>query len=177
MKIIFLDTETTGFASSGDDRIVEIAAIAYSDLSLVPSNKGETFHQYLNPQRDMPWQAQEVHGLSEAFLADKPIFADIADNLIDFIYGNQLIMHNARFDAGFLNAELQRLRKPPLDEIVGRIDCSIVWSRNHNPGLSSHKLDALCRHYRIDLSERDYHGALIDARLLSKVCYHMWKGD
>jgi len=162
MREIVLDTETTGLDPKDGHRIIEIGCIELRNY--VPS--GREFHQYINPQRDVPEGARQVHGLSSEFLADKPVFADIADSFLDFIADSTLIIHNASFDVGFLNAELTRLpREPiPFDRVV---DTLALARRKHPAGPNS--LDALCKRYRIDLSERTVHGALLDSELLARV--------
>lgn len=174
MKKIFLDTETTGLEPNNGDRIVEIAAIAYNDHTLIPAAEGGEYHQYINPERDMPEEARQIHGLSDDFLRDKPVFAAIVDDFIEFVRDGELIIHNADFDRGFLNAELKRLGKPPLEEIVADITCSLLWSRANNPNLSAHNLNALCQHYNISLADRrDYHSAIVDTRLLGELYFVM----
>lgn len=173
MKRIFLDTETTGLKVN-DDRVVEIAAIAYEDHRRIAPEDGGEYHQYINPQMPMPQEAFKVHGLDDHFLADKPPFAGIADSFIAFISGSELVIHNAEFDKGMLNAELQRLGKAALEDITSGITCSLEWSRKNNYGFASHKLDALCQHFGISLRERrDYHSALVDTRLLGEVFFRM----
>ncbi len=174
MMKIFLDTETTGLKPNDGDRIVEIAAIAYQERTPVEAKDGGEYHQYINPQRTMPAEAQQIHGLGDDFLADKPLFAEVADAFIEFIRGHELIIHNAAFDRGFLNAEFARLNKPPLEEIAAEITCSLEWSRKNNQQVNSHSLNALCKHYQINLTARaDYHSAIVDTRLLGEVYFRM----
>lgn len=173
MKKIFLDTETTGL-NPQNDRIVEIAAITYEGARRLPSSTGGEYHQFINPETPMPDSAFKIHGLNDEFLADKPFFAAIAESFIDYVRGGEIIIHNAEFDHGFLNAELKRLNKPPLENIVGKITCTLKWSRENNPALGMHNLNALCRFFDIDLAEREqYHNALVDARLLGDVYFRM----
>ncbi|MFP4538973.1 MAG: DNA polymerase III subunit epsilon, partial [Dichotomicrobium sp.] len=162
MREIVLDTETTGLDPKQGHRIIEIGCIEL--MNYVPS--GREFHCYINPGRDVPHEAQQVHGLSDAFLADKPVFADIADPFLEFIADSTLVIHNASFDIGFLNAELALLPRDPIpsDRIV---DTLVLARRKHPAGPNS--LDALCKRYRIDLSERTKHGALLDSELLARV--------
>ena len=162
MREIILDTETTGLDPQDGHRIVEIGCVEL--VNSIPT--GRTWHCYLNPERDMPEQAYAVHGLSAEFLSDKPLFADTAEGFLDFIESAMLVIHNAKFDFGFLNAELERAARPPLtwDRIVD----TLALARRRHPGAPA-SLDALCRRYGIDLSERDLHGALLDCRLLASV--------
>jgi len=162
MREIVLDTETTGLDPASGDRIVEIGC-----LELVNHlASGETFQCYINPKRDMPEGAFRVHGLSAQFLADKPVFADIADSFLEFVGEDKLIIHNASFDLGFLNAELERSgrRVFPSDRAID----TVVLARRKYPGAPAN-LDALCRRFEIDNSKRDLHGALLDAQLLAEV--------
>ena len=162
MREIILDTETTGLDPQEGHRIVEIGCVEL--VNSIPS--GRTWHCYLNPEREMPEQAFSVHGLSNDFLSDKPLFADKADEFLEFVESAKLVIHNARFDFGFLNAELERSSKSLLtwDRIVD----TLALARRRHPGAPA-SLDALCRRYGIDLSERDLHGALLDCRLLASV--------
>ncbi len=162
MREIVLDTETTGFEPDQGDRIVEIGAVEL--FNHVPT--GETFHVYINPQRDMPQEAFEVHGLSNEFLADKPLFADIAQAFLDFVQDAKLIIHNATFDMRFLNAELGWLNLPRLPDDQA-ID-TLAIARRKFPG-SPASLDALCRRFGIDNSSRTLHGALLDSEILAEV--------
>ncbi len=165
MREIVLDTETTGFNASGEahgDRIVEIGCIEL--INHIPT--GEVFHVYINPQRAMPADAFKVHGLSDAFLQDKPVFADIADDFLHFIGDARLIIHNAPFDKGFLDMELARLERPPIRK--SRVRDTLAMARRKFPG-GSNSLDALCARFGIDNSSRTRHGALLDAELLTEV--------
>ncbi|MEJ8574964.1 DNA polymerase III subunit epsilon [Microbaculum marinum] len=162
MREIVLDTETTGLDPATGDRIVEIGGVEL--LNHIPT--GRSLHLYINPERDMPLEAFNVHGLSSEFLADKPVFADIADEFIEFVEGARLVIHNASFDMAFLNAELSRLGKPkiPYDRALD----TLFLARRRNPG-GPNSLDALCARYGIDNSRREKHGALLDAELLAEV--------
>ena len=162
MREIVLDTETTGLSPEEGHRIVEIGGVEL--FNHVPT--GRTYHQYLNPQRDMPEEAFNVHGLSEAFLADKPLFADVAQAFLDFCGGAKLVIHNAVFDMRFLNAELGWCGKPllPQDAAIDTLDIA----RKRFPG-AQNSLDALCRRFGVDNSSREKHGALLDSEILAEV--------
>ncbi len=162
MREIVLDTETTGFDPTAGHRIVEIGCVEL--LNHVPT--GEVYHVYLNPERDMPEEAYKVHGLSEEFLSDKPLFAAEAVKFVEFIGEARLVIHNADFDMKFLNWELQMLGYPtmPRDRAID----TVAMARKRFPG-SPASLDALCRRFGIDNSKRDKHGALLDAELLAHV--------
>ena len=162
MREIVLDTETTGLNAGGGDRVVEIGCVEL--INHVPSSK--SYHTYINPERRMPSEAQEVHGLSDEFLADKPVFGAVVDDFISFIGNAPLIIHNARFDMGFLNAECARLNKPEIPD--ERAIDTLLIARKKFPG-SPASLDALCRRFEIDTTSRSKHGALIDAELLARV--------
>lgn len=158
---IVLDTETTGLSPASGDRIVEIGCVEL--INHVPT--GEHFHIYLNPERDMPEEAFRVHGLSDEYLADKPLFRQEVDAFLEFVDSGTLVIHNAPFDMGFLNAELEKISLPHLTNKV--IDTVQVARRVH-PGARV-SLDALCRHYGIDNSKRTLHGALLDSEILAEV--------
>ena len=162
MREIVLDTETTGFEPSEGDRIVEIGAVEL--FNHLPT--GRTYHQYINPERNMPEAAFNVHGLSEEFLSTKPLFKDIAQDFIDFIKDYKLIIHNASFDMKFLNAELKWVNRPALPNHQA-ID-TLAIARRKFPG-SPASLDALCRRFGIDNSSRTLHGALLDSEILAEV--------
>lgn len=162
MREIVLDTETTGLDPASGDRVVEIGCVEL--VNHIPS--GRTWHCYINPERDMPQAAFEVHRLSAEFLADKPLFRDVAAAFIEFIEDARLVIHNASFDVGFLNAELKRLERPAIG--VERVVDTLALARRKHPG-ASNSLDALCKRYGVDASNRTSHGALIDAELLAKV--------
>ncbi|MDG1287221.1 MAG: DNA polymerase III subunit epsilon [Rickettsiales bacterium] len=169
MREIALDTETTGFHHKGDDRMVEIGCVEMHTRI----RTGKSYHVYLNPQRDMPAQAQKIHGLSAEFLSDKPLFADVADEFLEFLGDSPLVIHNAAFDMGFINAELKRIARPalPMDRAID----TVVMARERFPG-SPANLDALCRRFEIDLSVRTLHGALLDAELLADVYLELMGG-
>ena len=162
LREIILDTETTGLDPATGDRIVEIGAVEL--LNHLPT--GRTFHVYINPERDMPKEAEAVHGLSSAFLKDKPVFSAIAQDFIDFIGDAPLIIHNASFDMAFINAELGFIRLPPIP--AERVVDTLHIARQKHPG-AANSLDALCRRYSIDNSKRTKHGALLDSELLAEV--------
>lgn len=163
MREIVMDTETTGFDADKDDRIVEIGGIEL--VNHLPT--GRTFHVYVNPERPMPKEAFEVHGLGDDFLRDKPKFADVVQGFVDFIGDDaRLVIHNASFDMKFLNAELRRLGRPPLP--WSRALDTLALAREKFPG-SPATLDALCRRFGIDNSNRQLHGALLDSELLAEV--------
>lgn len=162
---IMLDTETTGMPAAEGHRIVEIGAVELIDRRVT----GQTFHCYLNPERPVDEGAFNVHGLSDAFLADKPKFADVVDAFFAFIEGAELIIHNAEFDVGFIDAELARLtRGSRLADAVASVTDSLAIARKRHPG-QRNSLDALCRRYNIDNSARTLHGALLDAEILADV--------
>lgn len=165
---IVLDTETTGFSHQDGDRIVEIGCVEL--LNHIPT--GQTYHTYVNPLRDMPEGAFRVHGLSEEFLSDKPLYADINAHFLDFIQDSTLVIHNAPFDMGFLNAELKKIGAAALGNPV--ID-TVSLARKKHPGARV-GLDALCRHYGIDNSHRTLHGALLDSEILAEVYLELLGG-
>jgi len=162
MREIVLDTETTGFDPDKGDRIVEIGALEL--FHHLPT--GKSFHQYINPERDMPQSAFEVHGLSQEFLSDKPLFATVADAFLEFAGDAPLVIHNAAFDMKFLNAELGWTGREKLP--MGRAIDTLLIARRKYPGAPA-SLDALCRRFGVDLGERTLHGALLDAQLLAEV--------
>lgn len=162
MREIVFDTETTGLDPSTGDRMVEIGCIEI--VNLVPT--GKTYHAYFNPQRDMPGGAEAVHGLSAAFLADKPLFRDKADELLEFIADAPLVAHNAGFDFAFLNAELGLCERTSV--CLTRMIDTVALAKRRHPGAKL-SLDALCTRYGIDRSHRVKHGALLDAELLAQV--------
>src|ERR1700691_3109199 len=162
MREIVLDTETTGLDPFQCDRLVEICCVEL--VNRIPS--GQTFHQYFYPERGMPAEALAIHGLTDEFLKDKPLFADVVDALIAFLGDALLVIHNATFDLGFLNAELERAGRP----LVGRertVDTLLIARRKHPGG--ANRLDDLCVRYSIDNPRRTKHGALLDAELLAEV--------
>tara|TARA_A100000164_G_scaffold28151_3_gene21892 strand:+ start:2088 stop:2753 length:666 start_codon:yes stop_codon:yes gene_type:complete len=162
MSEVFLDTETTGLSFHEGHKIVEIACIETKDL--VPTNK--VFHKILNPKRDVPKQAFDIHGFSTDFLKDKETFDNVADEFIKFIEGKKIIIHNANFDLGFLNGELSNINKSKIDKL--NVIDSLEVARNKFPGVSN-SLDALCKRFNIDLSRRTKHNALLDCELLREV--------
>ncbi|TAE80479.1 MAG: DNA polymerase III subunit epsilon [Alphaproteobacteria bacterium] len=169
MRQIICDVETTGLnphATKNPDRIVEIACVELMN----GHRTGRIFHSYLHPQRDVPLVAQNVHGLSAEFLADKPLFKDIVPTLVDFIDGAELIAHNAPFDRNFINAELVRAGTDPIPNDLW-MDTLELFRHKHpkSSGQTQHKLDHLCTLYGVDTSKRSTHGALIDAELLAEV--------
>jgi DNA polymerase-3 subunit epsilon len=176
-RIVVLDTETTGLDPKRGDKLVEIGAVEMVNRRLT----GNNYHQYVQPERDVPLEAQAVHGITEEFLADKPVFADIADEFLAYIDGAELIIHNAPFDIGFLNNELAMLGKargvklPKIGDICEITD-SLVMARQKHPG-QKNNLDALCRRYYIDNGHRELHGALLDSEILADVYLTMTGGQ
>jgi DNA polymerase III subunit epsilon len=169
MREIVFDTETTGLDPAQGDRIVEIGCIELVNRV----ETGRTFHAYFNPQMPMPSIAEQVHGLSDVFLSDKPLFGDVVEDLLDFLDDSPLIAHNAMFDFGFLNSELGncgRLHIP-----MSRMVDTLAISKSRHPG-AKHSLDALCSRYGVDRSHRVNHGALLDAALLSQVYVELTGG-
>ncbi|WP_166417756.1 DNA polymerase III subunit epsilon [Cochlodiniinecator piscidefendens] len=162
MRELVLDTETTGFAPEEGDRIVEIGAVEL--WNQLPT--GRTYHQYINPERSMPQAAFEVHGLGDDFLRDKPVFKDIAQDFVDFVKNDQMVIHNASFDMKFLNAELKWVGRPTLP-MTQALD-TLAIARKRFPG-SPASLDALCRRFGIDNASRTLHGALLDSEILAEV--------
>jgi len=173
MRQVVLDTETTGLEVEQDHRVIEIGCVELFNRRLT----GRSFHRYLNPERDIDEGALEVHGLSREKLAQEPRFADIRAEFLDFVRDAELIIHNAAFDVAFLDAELARLADgaPTLRGICRILD-SLSLARQMHPG-QRNSLDALCRRYSVDNSHRDYHGALLDARLLAEVYLAMTGGQ
>ena len=174
MRQVVLDTETTGLEHRDGHRIVEIGCVEMVERRLT----GRNFHVYLNPERQVEGGALEVHGITDDFLADKPKFVDIAKEFIGFIRDAELVIHNASFDVGFINAELERLG----DESVGRVEAvasvldTLALARELHPG-QRNSLDALCKRYEVDNSNRDLHGALLDAEILAEVYLAMTGGQ
>jgi DNA polymerase-3 subunit epsilon len=162
MREIVLDTETTGLDPFRGDRLIEIAGLELQDR--LPT--GRTFHVYVNPERDVPAEAFAIHGISTEFLKDKPLFGEIADSFLDFVDGAQLVIHNAAFDTGFLNAELEKASRPLL--FRDRIVDTLMLARRRWPA-GPNNLDALCDRFGIDRTKRDKHGALVDVELLADV--------
>jgi len=172
MRQIFLDTETTGLYPDQGHRIIEVAAI--ETINRRPT--GNHFHHYINPQREIDAAAQAVHGITQEFLQDKPLFEGIAQEFCDFIKGAELIIHNAPFDVGFLNSELGRLELAPVQEISDTITDTLKMAKDARPG-QRNNLDALCRYFEIDNSRRTLHGALLDAELLAEVYMALTRGQ
>jgi len=172
MRQIFLDTETTGLSPDAGDRVVELACVEMEGRRLTGAHR----HYYLNPERKNGEEAVRIHGLTDAFLADKPKFAEIADDFLAFVAGTELIIHNAAFDMGFLNAELKRLGRPPLSQTVAAVTDSLQMARETYPG-KANSLDALCRRLEVDNSSRTFHGALLDCELLAEVYIRMTRGQ
>ena len=162
MREIVLDTETTGLDPGAGHRIVEVAALEL--INHVAT--GRSFQRYVNPEREMPEEAFRIHGLSTAFLAEQPLFGEVAEELLDFLGDSTLVIHNAEFDIRFLNSELARLERPAL-EPTAVVD-TVHLARKRFPGAQAN-LDALCRRFEIDNSARDLHGALLDCQLLAEV--------
>lgn len=169
---IFLDTETTGLSPESGDRIIEIGCVEMINRRLT----GRHLHFYINPERPNHEDAVRIHGLTDEFLADKPVFAALADEILEYCRGAEIIIHNAAFDIGFLNAELKRLNKGVFtDHVAGVID-SLIMAREMFPG-KSNSLDALCRRLEVDNTHRTLHGALMDAELLAEVYINMTRGQ
>lgn len=172
MRQIFLDTETTGLYPAQGHRIIEIAAIEVINRRVTSNH----FHQYLNPDREIDPAAQEVHGITLEFLQDKPHFADVANEFLDFIGDAELVIHNAPFDVGFLNMELGRIEQQPIEKVAGKITDTLKMAKDARPG-QRNNLDALCRHFGINNAKRTLHGALLDAELLAEVYMAMTRGQ
>lgn len=172
MRQIVLDTETTGLEPQDGHRIIEIGAVELIDRRLT----GRHFHQYLNPERDIEDGALEVHGISREFLQDKPVFADVAQEFLDFIEGVELLIHNAPFDVGFLNMELGLIDNPVQIENHARVLDTLELARDLHPG-QRNSLDALCKRYEVDNSSRNLHGALLDSEILADVYLAMTGGQ
>jgi DNA polymerase-3 subunit epsilon len=173
MRQVVLDTETTGLEVEQEHRIIEIGCIELINRRLT----GRSFHRYLNPERDIDEGALEVHGLTREQLAKEPTFADIRAEFLEFVRDAELIIHNAPFDVAFLNAELVRLADgtPRIDQLCQVLD-TLALARRRHPG-QRNSLDALCKRYSVDNSRREYHGALLDARLLAEVYLAMTGGQ
>lgn len=165
MRQIVLDTETTGLEASRGHRIIEIGCVELVNRKLT----GQHYHQYINPEREVDQGAIEVHGITDVFLADKPLFKQVVYDFIEFVDGAELIIHNAPFDVGFLNAELGRVpgQRALIEDRCGIVD-TLQMARKKHPG-QRNSLDALCQRYMVDNSQRDLHGALLDAEILADV--------
>ena len=172
MRQIFLDTETTGLYPDQGDRVIEIGCVELFNRKLT----GRTLHLYVNPQRDSHEDALRVHGITTEFLSDKPLFAAVADELLDFVSDAELIIHNAPFDLGFLNKELSLLGRLPLKDFVSGVVDTLVMAKEMFPG-KRNSLDALCSRLDVDNSGRTLHGALLDAELLADVYINMTRGQ
>ena len=172
MRQVFLDTETTGLSAEAGDRIIEIGCVEMLNRRLT----GRNLHFYLNPERPNSEGAFNVHGLSDEFLADKPLFSVVADELMDYLAGAEVVIHNAAFDVGFLNQELKRMARPKFSSGVGQITDSLLMAREMFPG-KANSLDALCRRLEVDNAHRELHGALLDAELLAEVYIRMTRGQ
>ena len=169
MREIVFDTETTGLSPAGGDRIVEIGCVELFNRV----ETGRTFHSYFNPGRPMPSEAEQVHGLSDRFLSDKPNFHERCEELLEFIGDSPLVAHNAAFDFGFVNHELGSCGRPPV--CTSRMVCTLTLARQKFPG-AKHSLDALCTRFGVDRSQRIKHGALLDAQLLAQVYVELTGG-
>jgi DNA polymerase-3 subunit epsilon len=172
MRQIFLDTETTGLSPESGDRVIEIGCVEMVSRRL----SGRNLHFYLNPERPNSEDAVKVHGLTDEFLADKPLFAAVADEFLEYVSGAEIVIHNAAFDIGFLNEELKRLGRPKFTEHVAQVTDSLSMAREMFPG-KSNSLDALCKRLEVDNSNRALHGALLDAGLLADVYINMTRGQ
>lgn len=172
MRQIFFDTETTGLDADKGDRVIEIGCVEMINRQLT----GNNLHLYINPERASHEDALRVHGLTEAFLSDKPKFAEIVDQLLDFLAGAELVIHNAPFDIGFINAELKRLKRGVLTDHVGSVRDTLLMARELFPG-KANSLDALCRRLEVDNTKRVLHGALLDAELLADVYIRLTRGQ
>lgn len=169
MREIVFDTETTGLSFDAGHRLAEIGCVELVNRV----ETGRVFHAYLNPERPMPAEAQKIHGLSDAFLADKPVFATVVHDFLAFIGDDPLVAHNAAFDFGFLNGELAQAGLVPVS--MERMVDTLAIARVKHPG-SKHSLDALCTRYGVDRSSRTFHGALLDAQLLAQVYVELTGG-
>jgi DNA polymerase-3 subunit epsilon len=172
MRQIFFDTETTGLEADKGDRIIEIGCVEMVNRQLT----GNNLHLYINPERASHEDALRVHGLTEQFLSDKPKFAEIVDRLLDFLAGAELVIHNAPFDIGFVNAELKRLKRGVLTDHVASVRDTLLMARDQFPG-KANSLDALCRRLEVDNTKRVLHGALLDAELLADVYIRLTRGQ
>lgn len=172
MRLIVLDTETTGLSPQDGHRIIEVGCVELIDRRLT----GNNYHRYINPQRDSDEGALRVHGLTTEFLNQHPVFEQIADELMDYLRGADILIHNAPFDIGFLDAELQRLGQPLFKAQVGKVTDSLVLAKEMYPG-KRNSLDALCERYEISNAHRKLHGALLDAELLADVYMAMTRGQ
>ena len=172
MRQIFLDTETTGLSPENGDRIVEIGCVELLNRKLT----GNNLHFYLNPERDSHEDALKVHGISNEFLKDKPKFGEIADELLEYLQGADVLIHNAPFDVGFINKELELQKRPPIKTYVNSVADTLAMAKDMFPG-KRNSLDALCDRLGVDNSGRTLHGALLDAELLADVYIYMTRGQ
>ena len=172
MRQIFLDTETTGLSPDNGDRLIEIGCLEMVNRRLT----GNHLHLYVNPERPSSEDAIRIHGISNEFLADKPRFADVAEQLLAYVAGAEIIIHNAAFDVGFLDAELKRAKRDAFRTHVAKVTDSLLMAREMFPG-KSNSLDALCRRLEVDNSNRTLHGALLDAGLLAEVYIRLTRGQ
>jgi DNA polymerase-3 subunit epsilon len=172
MRQIVLDTETTGLNPRSGDRVIEIGCVELVNRQLT----GNNFHRYINPERDSEEGALAVHGLTTEFLSDKPKFAEIADELRDYVGGAEVIIHNAPFDLGFLNAEFVRLKLPSFNQHIASVIDTLIQAKEMHPG-KRNSLDALCDRYGVSNTHRKLHGALLDAELLADVYLAMTRGQ
>ena len=172
MRQIFLDTETTGLSAENGDRVIEIGCVELLHRKLT----GNNLHFYINPERDSHEDALRVHGITNEFLKDKPKFAEIAEQFLAYIEGAEVIIHNAPFDMGFLNKELELLGRPPLNNFIESVTDTLVMAKEMFPG-KRNSLDALCDRLEVDNSGRTLHGALLDAELLADVYINMTRGQ
>jgi DNA polymerase-3 subunit epsilon len=172
MRQIFLDTETTGLSPESGDRVIELGCIEMDGRRLT----GRHLHFYFNPERRNSEDAVKIHGLTDEFLADKPLFASVVEEFIEFVRDAEIIIHNAGFDVGFLNEELRRCGRPPFSAHVGGITDSLQLARDQFPG-KANSLDALCKRLEVDNTSRTLHGALLDAGLLAEVYIRLTRGQ
>lgn len=172
MRQVILDTETTGLNPATGDRIIEIGCVEMQDRRLTE----RTFHYYVNPERDIDAGAFAVHGLSREFLSDKPVFGNIVEQLIEFVDGAEIVIHNAAFDLGFLDNEFALLKRPPFRNLAAKITDTLLDARQMFPG-KRNSLDALCERFSISNQHRTLHGALLDAQLLAEVYVAMTRGQ
>jgi len=171
-RLILLDTETTGLSPENGDRIIEIGCVELLNRRPTGANK----HFYLNPERPNHEDAVAIHGLTDEFLADKPRFAEVVDELMEYLAGAEILIHNAAFDVGFLDKELERLGRPPFGGHVSCVTDTLAMAREMFPG-KSNSLDALCKRLEVDNTTRTLHGALLDAGLLAEVYIRMTRGQ
>jgi DNA polymerase-3 subunit epsilon len=172
MRQIFLDTETTGLSPESGDRVIELGCIEMINRRLT----GRHLHFYFNPERRNSDDAVKIHGLTDEFLADKPLFASLADEIVEFVRDAEIVIHNAGFDVGFLNEELRRCGRPAFSTHVSAITDSLAMARDQYPG-KANSLDALCKRLEVDNTGRTLHGALLDAGLLAEVYIRMTRGQ